>query len=82
MRDGIKEQWRRPHTAELYDLYCSRNIIRVIRLRRMRRTGHVACMGERRDTNTFVVGKLEGKRKHRRPRHRWEDDIKVDLQEM
>jgi hypothetical protein len=79
MRNEIKKQWRRPHTAELYDLYCSRNIIRVIKLRGMRRRGHVACMGE---ADTFVVGKLEGKRKLRRPRHRREDNIKVDLQEV
>jgi len=46
----------------------------------MRKTGHVACMGERRDTYTFVVGKLEGKGKLRR--HMWEDNIKVDLQEV
>jgi hypothetical protein len=82
MRDEIKEHWRRLHKEELYDLYCSRNINRVIKLIRMRRKGHVACMGERRDTYTFVVGKLEGKGELRRPRHMWEENIKVDLQEV
>jgi hypothetical protein len=61
MRDEIKEQWRRPYTVGFYGLYCSRNITRVVKLRRMR-TGHVTCMGEKRDAYTFVVGKLEGKK--------------------
>jgi hypothetical protein len=70
MRGEIKEQWRRLHTAKLNDLYCLQNIIRVMKSRRMRRVGHVVCAGERRDAYTFVVGRLEGKRKLRRPRHR------------
>jgi hypothetical protein len=45
----------------------------------MRWAGHVACIGERRDAYTFVVGKFEGKGKLRRPRNRWEDNIKVNL---
>jgi hypothetical protein len=48
----------------------------------MRRMGFVACMGERRDTYTLVVGNLEGKGEFRRPRHIWEENIKVDLQEV
>jgi len=47
----------------------------------MRRAGHVACIGASRDAYAFVVGKLEGEGKLRRPRHRWENNIKVDLQE-
>ena len=48
----------------------------------MRWTGHVACMGEGRGVYRFLVGKPEGKRPLGRPRHRWEDNIKIDLQEV
>ena len=48
----------------------------------MRLVGHVARMGERRGIYRVLVGKLEGKRPLWRPRHRWEDDIKRDLQEV
>jgi hypothetical protein len=43
----VTGEWRKLHNEELNDLYCSPNIVRVIRLRRMRRVGHVACTGER-----------------------------------
>jgi len=45
--DGVTGEWRRLHNEELNDLYSSPSIVRVIKLRRMRWTGHVACMGER-----------------------------------
>jgi len=57
-------------------------IVRVIKLRIMRCTGHVACMGDRRGVYRVLVGKPEGKRPLGRPRHRWEDNIKMDLQEV
>ena len=44
--------------------------------------GHVARMGERRDVYRVLVGKPEGKRPVGRPRGRWEDNIKMDLQEV
>ena len=44
--------------------------------------GHVACMGERRRTYKDLVGKPQGKRPLGRTRHRWEDNIKINLQEM
>jgi len=47
----------------------------------MKWAGHVACMGERRVANRVFVGKPEGKMPVGRPRHRWEDNIKMDLQE-
>ena len=70
------------HNEELNDLYSSPNIVRVIKSKRMRWAGHVARMGERRGVYRVLVGKPEGKRPLGRPRRRWEDDIKMDLQEM
>jgi hypothetical protein len=65
---------------ELNDLYCSPSIVRVINLRRMRWAGHVARMGERIGLYRVLVGKPEGKRPLGRPKRRWEDNIKMDLQ--
>ena len=48
----------------------------------MRWAGHVARMGYRRDVYRVLVGKPEGKRTLGRPRYRWEDNIKMDLQEV
>ena len=62
--------------------YSSPNIVRVIKPRRMRWAGHIARMGERRGVNMILVGKPEGKRPLGRPRLRWEDNIKMDLQEV
>jgi len=79
-RDEITGEWRKLLNEELYDLYCSRNIIRVIKSRRMRWTGHVACMGERRGVYSVLVGKREGKRPLGRPRRRRKDNNYMDLQ--
>ena len=65
----------------MYDLYCSPNIVRVIKLRRMRWVGHVARMGEERGVHRVLVGKPEGKRPLGRPRRRWVD-IRMYLQEV
>jgi hypothetical protein len=67
---------------ELKDRYCSPNIIQVIKSRRMRWEGHVARIGERRDAYRVMVEKPERKRPFQRPRRRWEDNIKMDLQEV
>jgi len=80
-RDEVIGEWRKLHNVELNGLYCSPNTVRVIRSRRMRWEGHVARMGERRGVYRVLVGKLEGKRPFGRPRLRWEDNIKMDLQE-
>jgi hypothetical protein len=69
-RDEVTGEWRRLHNAELNDLYFSPNIVRVIKSRRMRWAGHVACMGEERGAYRVLVGKLEGKRPLVRPRRR------------
>jgi hypothetical protein len=80
-RDEIKWEWRRLHTEEPNDLYFSLNIIYLIKSRRMTWVGHVACIGERRGAYRVVVGKPEEQRPLGKPRHRWEDNIKKDLQE-
>jgi hypothetical protein len=56
--------------------------VRVVKSRRMRWAGHVARMGEDRVVHTVLVEKTEGKRPLGRPSCRWEDNIKIDLQEV
>jgi hypothetical protein len=63
-------------------LYSSPTIVLVIKSRRMRWAGHVARMGEGRDMYRVLVRKPEGKRPEGRPGCRWEDNIKMDLQEV
>ena len=81
-RDEVTGDWRRLHNEELNDLYCSPNIVRVIKLRRMTWAGHVAHMGEERRVYRVLVGKPEGRRPLGRPRHRWVNNIRMDLQEV
>jgi hypothetical protein len=76
------ESWRKLRNDELRSLYQSPNIVRVIKSRRMRYVGHVALMGEGRGVYRVLVGRHEGKRPLRRPRRRWEDNIKLDLREV
>ena len=71
------------HNEELNDLYFSPNIVRVIKSRRMRWAGHVARMGEERGgVYRVLVGKPEGRKPLGRPRRRWVDNIRMDLQEV
>jgi len=78
-RDEVTEEWRRLHNEELNDLYSSPNIVRVIKWRRMRWAGHVACMGEETGVYRVLVGKPEGRRPLGRPRRRWVDNIRTEL---
>jgi hypothetical protein len=78
-RDKIRGGWRKLHNVELDNLYSSPNIIRTIKSRRMRSAGQVARMGEKRNGCMVLVGKPEGKRQLVRHRHRWEDNIKMNL---
>jgi hypothetical protein len=78
-RDVVSGEWRKLHNEELNYLYCSPNSIRVIKSGRMRWVGHVALWG-RSDVHTRFwwenlkeINHLEG---------RWEDNIKMDLQEF
>jgi hypothetical protein len=73
--------WRKLRNDELHSLYSSPNIVRVIKSRRMRWTGHAARMGEGRGVYRVLVERLEGKRPLGRPMRRWKDNIKMDLRE-
>ena len=77
-RVEVTGEWRKLHNEEFSDLYSLPNIVRVLIWRRMRWEGHVGRMGEGR----VLVGKPEGKRPLGRSRRRWEDNIKMDLQEV
>jgi hypothetical protein len=71
--------WRKLHNDELYNLYSSPNNFRVITSKRMRWTGHVARMGERKGVYGVLFGRPEWKRPLGRPRRRWEHNIILDL---
>jgi hypothetical protein len=77
-----KGEWRKLHNEELHDLYCSPNIVRMIKSRMRRWAGHVARMREGRGVYRVLVGKPEVKRPLRIPRRRWEDNLKIYLQEV
>jgi hypothetical protein len=80
-RVEVRREWRNLHNEKLNDLYSLPNIVRVVKSR-MRWTGHVARMGEERGVHRVLVGNPEGKRPLGRPRRRWEDNIKMDVQEV
>jgi hypothetical protein len=81
-RYEVTGEWRKLHNEVLHDLDSSPSIIRVIKARRMRWTGHVARMGEKRNTYWLLVGKPEGRRPLGRPTRRWVDNITMDLVEV
>ena len=81
-RDEVTGEWRKLHNEELNDLYSSPDVIQVIKSRRIKWAGHVAHMGEGSGAYRVLVGKPDGKRPLGRPRHRYEDNIKMDLQEV
>jgi hypothetical protein len=74
--------WRKLHIEEPHNSYSLPDIIRMIKSRRMRWTGHVARMGEMRNAYGILVGKPEGKKPLERSRHRWADNIKMDFGEI
>ena len=81
-RDEVAGECRKLHNEEPNDMYSSPNIFRVIKSRRMRWMGNLAFMRERKGAYGVLVGKPEGRCPLGRPRRRWEDNIKMDLQEV
>jgi len=79
-KDEVTGEYRKLHKDELNDLYSSPNIVRVIKSRRMRWARHVARMGEERVMYRVFLGKPEVRRPLGRPRRRWLDNIRLDLQ--
>ena len=75
-------EWRRLHDDELHSLYCSPNIVRVIKSRRLRWADHVARIEESRRPFKSLTGKPTGKRPLGRPRRRWEDIIGTNIKEI
>ena len=80
--DEVTTEWRKLHKEELNVVYSSANTVRVIKSRRMGLAGHVVRMGVRRGVYGVLIRKPEGKRPLGRCRHRWDDTIKMDLQEV
>jgi hypothetical protein len=68
--------------VELNDLYSSPHIVRVIKIEKNEMGEACARMEEGRGVHTVLVEKTEGKRQFERQRRRWEDNIKMDLQEV
>jgi hypothetical protein len=81
-RDEVTGKSRKLHNEELHDLYSSLGIIRIINSRRMRYVGHVARMREKRIAYRSLVGKPEVRKPLGRSRHRWLDNIRMDLVEV
>jgi hypothetical protein len=78
-RDKVTGEWRKLHIEELRDLYSSPSTIRILKSRMMRWAGHVARIGENRNSYRLLVGNPEGKRPLGRPRRRRVDNIRMDL---
>jgi PAS domain-containing protein len=81
-RDEVTGEWRKLHNEELRELYSPPSIIRMIKSRRIIWAGHVARIGEKRNTYKLLVVKREGKRPLGRPRRTWMDNIRMDLAEI
>jgi hypothetical protein len=81
-RDVLTRKCRKQRNEELNNMYSSTNIVRVIKSRRMEWAGHVDRTGKKRGVYRVLVGKPDGKRLLGRPRSRWENNIKLDLQDV
>jgi len=81
-RDTVTGEWRKLNIEELNDLYSLPNIVSGDQIEKNKMGGACSTYGERRGIYRVLVGKSEGKRPLGRARHRWEDNIKIDLQEV
>jgi hypothetical protein len=81
-RDEVTGGWRKLHNEELHGLYSSSSIVRVIKARWMRWAGNVARMEEVRGAYNILVGRPEGRRPLGRPRRRWEENNRMDIEEI
>jgi len=79
-REDVTREWRRLHNKELYDTYCSTNIIPVVKARRIRWTERAARMGDTRGAQHILMGRPDVKIPLGRPRRRWQNNIKMNLQ--
>ena len=75
-------EWRRPQNEELHSLYRTRNIVRVIKSRRLTWSGHLARMEGGRSALKIITGTPTGKRALGMPRRRWEDNVRMDVKEI
>jgi hypothetical protein len=80
--EGVTGEWSNLHNEELNGLYSLSNLVWVIKSRRLRWAGHVAHMGKGRGVYRVLVGTPEGKRPLGKPRRRWEDNVRMDLQKV
>jgi hypothetical protein len=78
-RDEVTGEWRKHQNEDIRYMYSVPSIVRVLKSRRMRWAGHVACVVERRGVYRVLMGKPDGTRPLGRPRLRWEDNIRMDL---
>jgi hypothetical protein len=81
-KNEVTGDWKKLHSEEFSDLYSLPNIVRVVKSKRMRWAVHVALIGEGRGVYRVLVGKPDGRRPLGRPRSRWGNKIKMDLQEL
>jgi hypothetical protein len=79
-RDEVAEEWRKVHIEKLNDPYASPSIVRVIKIENEMGGTCSTYGGE--DRHVQLVGKREGTRPIERPRCKWKDNIKMDLQEV
>jgi len=81
-RDEVTGEWRRLHNEELNDLFSSSNIVLVIKNEQNEMGWECGTYGGGQEVYRVLVGKPDGKRPLGRPRRRWVDNIRMDLQEV